>query len=158
MSRNSRRSGSFFKSLNPFSRPVDRALEWKRSRQLRVEALEDRRLLAIRVLPGFEANALDRGDAVAELAGLPFEINFFETSYDELIVDTNGYIRLGTGFSNPPTGNSGQSEEVPTTFGEGEGDVRLSDLQLPIIAPFWSDINTTDMTTGTVTYGTDTVN
>src|SRR5690606_32313772 len=47
MSRQYRRGRSLLETLNPFSRRVDRALEWKRSRRLQVEALEDRRVLAV---------------------------------------------------------------------------------------------------------------
>ncbi len=49
MSRRPRRLRSRFASLNPFSRPVDRAMEFKRGRQLRCEALEERQLLAVDV-------------------------------------------------------------------------------------------------------------
>lgn len=153
-----RRSRSILSSLNPFSSSIDRAMDFKRqglgySRGLRCEQLEDRRLLAVRALAGFEANALDRGDDVAQFASLDFEINFFGEQYDQLFVNTNGYISFDT--FDIPQGGSG--EVVPTPGFDGGSDLALPDLQLPIIAPFWSDVDTTDTSTGAVTFGADTL-
>ena len=119
-----------------------------RDRKPLFEQLEQRHLLAaIRMLPGFEANTLPRGDDVwVGPVGLPFEINFFGELQDQLFINTNGNVTFEGGFE----------EGVP--FDAERFDIELEDLQRSIIAPFWADVDTTDSTTGTITYGTDAVN
>lgn len=108
---------------------------------------------AIRHLPGFTANTLPpNDDGSSNQVNLPFTINFFNASFTSLFVNNNGNVTFGTALSEfTPTGLSGNNGGIP------------------IIAPFWADVDTTgaisgDPTvpgsppSGVVTFGVDTVN
>lgn len=85
-------------------------------------------------LPGCFENELPASDeGVSELIPLGFDINFFGTHYSSVGVDTNGQIFFETDV-----------QEVP----------QLTEIDVPIIAPFGSDVTTGDDGSGTVSYGT----
>lgn len=79
-------------------------------------------------------------DSYSNAIDLGFTIDFGGTSYSQTYVSNNGYI----------------------TFGDGSGDYSPSRLEeysgLPIIAAFFSDVDTRSPNTGTVTWGTGFVN
>jgi Bacterial Ig-like domain (group 2)/Nidogen-like/Divergent InlB B-repeat domain len=97
---------------------------------------------AIRHLPGFTANVLAPNDdsSTGQIA-LPFTINFFGESFSSLFVNNNGNVT----FTQP------LREFTPTGLNGDNGGI-------PIIAPFWADVDTTGVGSAVVTYGTDIVN
>ncbi len=103
---------------------------------------------AIRHLPGFTANVLPPNDDgfTPNAIPLPFTVNFFGTSFTSLYVNNNGNVTFGQGLS----------EYTPTGLNSNNGGI-------PIIAPYWADVDTRAATDGTppsavVTFGVDTVN
>jgi len=92
------------------------------------------------VLRGFNQNSLAANDDYyTGLVALPFQINFLGTQANSIYVNNNGNITfansLGT-YTPEPIINNG----------------------VPIIAPFWADVDTRDAASGIVNYGTGSVN
>ncbi len=92
---------------------------------------------------GFNGNALPAGDDIssADTVGavnIGFNANFFGTSYTQLFVNNNGNV----------TFNGPLAAFTPIALTTATG--------VPIIAPFFADVDTTN--TAAVTYGTGTVN
>jgi len=80
-------------------------------------------------------NPLDRNDdGSTEMVDLPFEVNFYGETYDHLWVNNNGNVT----FEGPLW--------TYTPFG-------LSDAGLPIIAPFFADVDTRGAGSDLVRYG-----
>ena len=104
------------------------------------ETLEDRRLLtAIRNLAGFETYQLDRNDdASSELVETGFEMTFFGSAYDSLYVNNNGNMTF----------------DAPLNDWQ---PISIASVSLPMIAPFWADVDTRNEDSGVVTYGLDAV-
>ena len=96
---------------------------------------------AVRGNSGFAANSLERNDDSSTLSGWPlgFSINFFGTTFSTVFVNNNGNVT----FNGP----------LPAFTPEG-----LTASPVPIIAPFWADVDTRGSLSSVVTYGTDTVN
>jgi hypothetical protein len=97
---------------------------------------------AIRHSPGFSENVLAPNDdgSTGEIT-LPFTINYFGTSFGSLYVNNNGNVTFGG-----PLG-----EFTPTGLNTNNGGI-------PIIAPYWADVDTRGIGSAVVTYGVDTVN
>ena len=114
------------------------------SRWLGCESLENRILLtAVRDVPGFASNLLPSdADASSGPVDIGFDVDFAGETYSQLFVNENGNITFETAF-----------EGLPTRI--GERDVSLPELLIPIVAPFWADVDA--VAEGTVTYGTDQV-
>ncbi len=91
--------------------------------------------------PGFNRLKLANGDDNFTTADLGFVANFFGQRYGSTFVTNNGNITFGTINT---IGNS--AAWVPAS---------LRTLNIPIIAPFYADVDTTR--TAQVTYGTDTI-
>ena len=92
-------------------------------------------------LPGFTTNQLAANDDGSTGAiTLPFDVNFFGTTYSTTYVNNNGNIT----FTGP--------------FGTYTPEGLTTDIGFPIIAPFFADVYTLTPGSGLVTYGTDTVN
>lgn len=88
---------------------------------------------------GFNSNILDRNDdGSAPFFGLPFGINFFGANYNGLYVNNNGNVT----FNGPLS--------TFTPFG-------LANVNTPIIAPFFADVDTRNDASSVVTYGNGTV-
>jgi hypothetical protein len=124
-----------------FGRPARRPRREPQGRSARpyLETLEDRNTpTAIRAVPGFTGNSLGPNDDGSALANIGFNINFLGTQTDQVNVNNNGNISLGAPFSvissTALTGNNGG---------------------IPIIAPFFADVDTTGAGSGVVTFGTD---
>ncbi|NYZ11052.1 autotransporter domain-containing protein [Azospirillum sp. RWY-5-1] len=95
---------------------------------------------AMRDTSGFSLSTLPRNDdSFSDATPLGFSANFFGTSTTSLYVNNNGNL----------TFRSGLSAFTPTT---------LSAQAQPIIAGFWSDVDTRPANGGTVQYGTGSVN
>jgi hypothetical protein len=132
---------SFLAALNPFGGSVDRQLDWKRGRQLRVEGLEDRRLLAI-----VWAN---RGDAVTDSDG--FNVTYgamagvARLNIERAIADWNAVITDFNydGDGNPTTDNGFTLTVMATDLGgnlRGRANNIVADgNQLPISATLTMD-------------------
>jgi hypothetical protein len=93
-------------------------------------------------LPGFATNVFPANDdgSSSEIT-LPFPVNFFGTTYSSLFVNNNGNVTFGQPLSEfTPSGLTGNNGGIP------------------IIAPFWADVDTTGSGSSLVTFGTDTVN
>ncbi len=94
----------------------------------------------IRQLGGFTTNTLARNDDGSTLlVPLAFTLNFFGANYSSLFVNNNGNVTLTDSLG---------------TFTPFD----LNSTQLPIIAPFFADVDTTNVRSEQVTYGTDVVN
>ena len=92
------------------------------------------------VVPGFDANTLAANDdGSTGVITLPFDVNFFGTTYSSLFVNNNGNV----------TFNAAQSTFTP--FGVGAGYIGQ-----PIIAPFFADVDTRGEGSGLTSYGTGT--
>ena len=93
-----------------------------------MEQLEDRSVpAAIRPLPGFTVNNLPANDdGSTGLVNLGFTINFFGVSTNQVYVNNNGNITLGQPFFT----------YTPTALNSANGGI-------PIIAPFFADVDTT---------------
>ncbi len=97
---------------------------------------------AIRGNSGFTTNLLGNGDDNFKSASVGFNLNFFGQTYQSTYVTNNGNITFGT------INTIGSSAAwVPSS---------LRSLNLPMIAPFYADVDTTR--TASVTYGTSIVN
>ncbi|MCU1427023.1 MAG: Esterase [Actinomycetia bacterium] len=86
--------------------------------------------------PGCTQHALARNDD--ESAGpynLGFTINWFGTNYSSLWVNNNGGVNLQANWF-------------------AYSGVALGSIHQPVIAPLFTDLDTTDLTTSVVTYGT----
>jgi hypothetical protein len=94
---------------------------------------------AIQPLAGCGANTLPPNDDDSTgLVNLGFTINFFGTNYPSLFVNNNGNVT----FTSPLGAFTPES---------------LVSAGLPIIAPFWADVDTTGTGSGVVTYGQTTL-
>lgn len=93
--------------------------------------------LAGAVVTGFDTNTLPACDDCYSAAVPTFALNYFGTTFSKTYISNNGYL----------TFNHGQSTYSPSGLGS-----RYSGQ--PIIAAFFSDVDTSD--TGTVTYGNGT--
>jgi hypothetical protein len=94
---------------------------------------------AIRGDGGFTSSFLTRNDDLSTGAvNLGFTLNFFGTSRDTVFVNNNGNLTFGTGLS------------TFTPFG-------LSSTNTQIIAPFFADVDTRNLSSSVVTFGTSTV-
>ncbi|WP_375463587.1 autotransporter outer membrane beta-barrel domain-containing protein [uncultured Methylobacterium sp.] len=90
------------------------------------------------VAPGFNATQLAANDDGSSGAvTLPFPVNFFGTSYSQLYVNNNGNVTFGSALS----------QFTPVGLGAAYRGV-------PIIAPFFADIDTRDAASGLTAYGT----
>jgi len=96
---------------------------------------------ASRANAGFNTNKLDNGDDNFTSANLGFVANFFGQRYGSTFVTNNGNITFGTINT-----IGGSAAWVPSS---------LRSLNIPIIAPFYADVDTTR--TAQVTFGTDTI-
>lgn len=95
---------------------------------------------AIRLDAGFTANNLPRNDdGSTGLVPLGFTANFFGTNYAGLFVNNNGNVTF-----NGPLGTF-------TPF-------PLLSTNVPIIAPFFADVDTRNLASGIVHYGNSVVN
>lgn len=91
---------------------------------------------------GFTANTVARcDDCFTGSVALPFSVNYFGTTYNSTFVSNNGYLTFG----------SGQGTFTPTGLGAGYGG-------LPIIAPFFADVDTRPALGGFTQYGNGTFN
>jgi Nidogen-like len=108
--------------------------------RLELEQLETRIVpAAIRMLPGFTTNTLGpEDDAPSQTFTLPFTINFFGVQTNMVHVNNNGNISFNV--DNPTF--------TPTALNTDNGGI-------PIIAPFFADVDT--RTGATVTFGSDTL-
>ncbi len=79
---------------------------------------------------GSEVTPLTGQDDLTQQVSLNFNFTFFGTDYTELFVSTNGLITLGADTGPPYAPN------VPEDF---------LNASVPIIAPFWSDLDLTAM-------------
>lgn len=94
---------------------------------------------AIRTLPGCTTNTLPANDdGSTAVITLPFSINYFGTTRTQTYVNNNGNITF--------TGPLGSY----TPFA-------LTSTNIPIIAPFFADVDTRGMGSGVVQYGNDSV-
>jgi len=95
---------------------------------------------AVRTNTGFTRTTLARNDDLSTTqVSLGFTVNFFGNNYSSLYVNNNGNVT----FNGPLEDYTPQG---------------LTGSRLPIIAPFWADVDTRGAGTLPVTYGTDTVN
>jgi hypothetical protein len=92
------------------------------------------------IVPGFDALTLAANDdsSTGQVA-LGFDLNLFGGTYDDIFVNNNGNVT----FDLPLT--------TYTPFG-------LVDSSIPIIAPFFADVDTRGAGSGQVTYGAGTFN
>ncbi len=105
--------------------------------QVWVERMEDRTLMSA-VITGFSQNALPASDdGSSGQVPLGFNINFFGHNLSSLYVNNNGNVTFFEPFSQF------------TPFG------LTKDVNTPILAPFFADVDT--RAAGQVTYGTGTV-
>ncbi len=92
------------------------------------------------IVTGFNGTTLARADdSTTGAVDLGFTANFFGTSYTQAFVGNNGYITFGRG----------QTTYTPTGLGSDY-------VGLPIIAAFFADVDTRNLASGVVTYGTGT--
>jgi hypothetical protein len=90
-------------------------------------------LVAGQNLPACFENEMPSADeGVSDLVPLGFTINFFGAQYSNVGVDTNGQLFFVTDV-----------QEVP----------RLTEIDVPVIAPYGSDVTTSGDGPGTITYG-----
>jgi len=91
------------------------------------------------VRSGFDSNSLSANDdGSTGLVDIGFTIDFFGTEYSSLYVNNNGNLSFGTSVST----------FTPTT---------INTAGVPLIAPFFADVDTSGSGGGTVTYGTGTI-
>lgn len=91
------------------------------------------------IVSGFDANSLAPNDdgSTGQLT-LPFAIDFFGTTYNNLYVNNNGNVTFDGSLYN-------YTPSALTSYGS------------PIIAPFWGDVDTAVSGSAIVTYGSGTV-
>ncbi|MBI4464414.1 MAG: hypothetical protein HY647_06890 [Acidobacteria bacterium] len=96
---------------------------------------------AVRSNFGFTTSILPRNDdGSTSTVALPFTVNFFGNSYSSLFVNNNGNVTFGFSLGSfTPEGLTGATG-------------------IPIIAPFWADVDTRGLGSSEVKYGPDTVN
>jgi hypothetical protein len=131
-------------------KPVPRHAARRSSFLPGVELLETRAVPAA-VRAGFNANALPPADDGEVLAALPFGIHFYGATYHSVEVNYNGALTFGM-FGDYP---SGPTSTTPTAGLQGAGTPPV-----PIIAPFFADVDLTEgpsPPSGTITYGNGTV-
>ena len=92
------------------------------------------------VQPGFNSNTLGPTDDGSKAASIGFNVNFFGTTYNQLHVNNNGNITFGYA----------DSAYTPYNLSTPTG--------VPMIAPFFADVDTVVSGSGIATYGTGTVN
>lgn len=86
---------------------------------------------------GFDADTVIRcDDCFTGSVALPFSVNYFGNTYGNTFVSNNGYITFG----------SGQGTFTPTGLGAAYAG-------LPIIAPFFADVDTRPANGGFTQYG-----
>ena len=126
--------------LGTKSRAGKRAAPRPRRPRLELEQLETRLVpAAIRLLPGFTTTSLPaEDDSPSQTAVIPFTVNFFGVQTNQIHVNNNGNISFEQ--DNPTF--------TPTNLNSANGGI-------PIIAPFFADVDT--RTGATVTYGNDTL-
>jgi hypothetical protein len=91
------------------------------------------------IRPGFTNSSLPReDDKPSVLATLPFPINFYGANYSNLYVNNNGNV----------TFDGAQSAYVPGN---------LIGLGFKIIAPYWADVDTFNLLSDVVKYGSGTM-
>jgi hypothetical protein len=107
-----------------------------------IEALEGRLVPnAIRSVPGFTTNSLPHeDDDPSPSANVGFNLNFFGVQSSQVFVNNNGNITFGTPFAT----------FTPTALNSNNGGI-------PIIAPFFADVDTRPANSPVVTYGTGTL-
>jgi hypothetical protein len=107
-----------------------------------VERLEDRAVpTAIRNLPGYMTNTLPANDdGSTGPVNVGFTLNFFSVSTNTVFVNNNGNI----------TFNVPLAQFTPTALNTDNGGI-------PIIAPYFADVDTRGAGSGLVMYGNDTV-
>jgi hypothetical protein len=93
------------------------------------------------VASGFNSSTLAANDDgyTTSPVNIGFSVNYFGTSYTQLYVDNNGYV----------TFNAGQPTYTPFGLGSGYSG-------LPIIAPFFADVDTRGLGSGLTSWGTGT--
>lgn len=90
---------------------------------------------AILTPPGYNANAVARGDDTSNLVvSLPFSMNWNGTTYTQIYINMNGNCTFGASYNgyNPSTS--------------------LAATNRNIMAPLWSDVDTRNTSTGQLTY------
>jgi hypothetical protein len=107
-----------------------------------LETLEERQVpSAVRNLPGLTVNSLPaEDDAPSPQANVGFNLNFFGAQASSVFVNNNGNI----------TFNQPLSQFTPTALNTNNGGI-------PIIAPFFADVDTRGAGSNLTTYGTDTL-
>jgi hypothetical protein len=94
----------------------------------------------IRANSGFGVNQLARNDDGSTGAvSLPFTLNFFDSAHNTAFVNNNGNVTFVTGLG------------TFTPFG------LTSNVGRQIIAPFFADVDTRNVASGVVTYGSDVI-
>lgn len=98
------------------------------------------------VLTGFTGGgSLERNDDdYSGAIALPFAVNFGGATYSSLYVSNNGYV----------TFNAGSGEYYPSPLGANY--VNAASPGLPILAPFFSDVDTRDASSALVSWGAGT--
>jgi len=111
-------------------------------RRPQVEALEERFMPnSIRSIAGTTAFSLPHeDDAPSQAANVGFNLNFFGVSASSVFVNNNGNITFGQPLT----------QFTPTGLDSNNGGI-------PIIAPFFADVDTTPANGAVVTYGTGTL-
>ena len=89
------------------------------------------------IVPGFGSHSLSRNDDGSTLIQLPFPLDYFGKTYTSLYINNNGNLTMGE-----PDG-----QYTPES---------LSQVTVPMIAPFWANVDT--RVGPVVTYGYDMVN
>jgi hypothetical protein len=91
-------------------------------------------------LPGTFTNLARNDDDSTGAVNLGFSANYFGTTYTNTFVNNNGNVTFGAPFGT----------FTPTVLAGSQG--------LPIIAPFFADVDTNNAASGIVNYGQSTVN
>lgn len=90
--------------------------------------------------PGFDSSTLGAcDDCFSSAQSLGFSANFFGTTYTDTFVSNNGYVTFG----------AGQGSYTPQGLGAGY-------VGLPIIAAFFTDLDTRDNAASITSFGTGT--
>ena len=134
----------------PFPGRGTRAIRCRDQRQRALRPVFSALLLVASVAGSLQAQAVRTGFSVAGTQArnddtftgpipIGFAINFFGTTYTSLFVGTNGYVTFDRGQT-------------------GYDPLNLINYQQKIIAPFYSDIDTRNTTSGQITWGSGSVN
>jgi hypothetical protein len=135
--------GRLRRSLGPAGgEPAPRPARRRSTFRPRLEQLETRATpAAIRNLPGFTANTLPANDDGSTGAvNVGFTLNFFGQQDNQVFVNNNGNITFDVPLA----------QFTPSDLNSNNGGI-------PIIAPFFADVDTTGPGSGLVTYGNDTL-